>query len=90
MKNGAYNVFQSIGKCYRYADGSPRIYAGIFINVTEAEREASDINGRLDALIGGVNGGLAICNNDPDYTYYLYFIIISKENKTITKLKDMI
>lgn len=70
LKNGEYNVFQSIGKCYRYADGSPRIYAGIFINVTEAEREASDINGRLDALIGGVNGGLAICNNDPDYTYY--------------------
>lgn len=68
-KNGEYSLFQTVGRCARYDNGNPRIFLGTFINVTMAENEKRDINGRLDAVLGGVNGGLIICRMEPSYPY---------------------
>jgi len=68
-KDGTYDWFNIRGKCARYANGKPRLVAGTFINITMAEIAASDMNGRMAAILGGIRGGLKISTMEQGYPY---------------------
>ncbi len=90
LKNGEYNLFESVGRCARYPNGNPRRYAGTFINVTMAENEAIGLTGRLDAVLGGVNGGLKICERATNYPYiYLSESVAAIQGYTPGELMDI-
>ncbi|MCQ2613312.1 MAG: PAS domain-containing protein [Treponemataceae bacterium] len=55
-----YVWFKARGKCARHANGKPRLVFGTNENINNAKHQAEDMNSRMAAMIGGVNGGLAI------------------------------
>ncbi|MCQ2538438.1 MAG: PAS domain-containing protein [Lachnospiraceae bacterium] len=69
LRTGEYNLFKVHGKCMKYPNGKPRLFIGTFVNATVWEREKLDMNARLDAVLGGVNGGLKISRNELHYPY---------------------
>lgn len=68
-KDGQYEWFNAHGKCARYADGTPRLFAGTFINITQSEIKTADLNARMGAVLGGVRGGLKISTPDKGFPY---------------------
>ncbi|MCF0136278.1 MAG: PAS domain-containing protein [Lachnospiraceae bacterium] len=68
-KLGNYEWFSVRGKRLTTVDGNPRMVFGTLVNVMERETEMADMNGRLNAMLGGVNGGMKISYNRSKYPY---------------------
>lgn len=68
-KNGEYEWFNAHGKCTRYSNGNPRLFVGTFINITQTENYAKDINVRMSTVLGGIKGGLKISTPDEGFPY---------------------
>lgn len=69
-KNGTYEWFCSRGKCVCHENGNPRLFFGVFINITEKKQNEEDLNSRMDAFLGGIKGGLKISRNELHFPYH--------------------
>ncbi len=64
-----YGWFENSGVCRTYPDGTPRIVFFAYSNITSEEVENKDLMGRLEAMIGGVDGGLMVTKMDIGFPY---------------------
>ncbi len=66
-KSNEYEWFSAKGKCAKQENGLPRLFFGIIVNISNKKYEEEDINNRLSTFLGGVKGGIRICEYNDAY-----------------------
>ncbi len=69
LNQDAYGWYENGGVCRTYPDGTPRVFLCSFSNITSEVAENKDLMGRLEAMIGGVDGGLMVTKMEMGFPY---------------------
>ncbi len=87
--NEKYEWFECTGRCRTYQGGEPRLFMGTFTNITTEEIENKDLMGRLEAMIGGVKGGIMVTRLDMGFPYeYISEAVAALQGYTPEELKE--